>query len=421
MVAAAPAQPAGALRGAIRDLLTASAGFHALDPVARREVAQSLVRISHTALALAAQTGGTAPASPLAAAQSAGASFSGVATDRLASTTQRVLNAVSFPRFVNELITGVFKALNESNQQQLQAFLDLVRNVSASAEGFADAQLGEAGARAWLAEHFPANFIVQGDEDDATPDEIAAMSPEERAERQVERDASTRLVLRPGASMPSEGALRAVLGLRAEDMMPTGGPEALVGFAHAAMARNRQQLLSTMVMMGLQRIVVESGRLNASMRFHIDTRSAAADDRGSQFDLRNEVEAGGSFGYGPWGVNARIKNTIGYVSTQRTQTTEEMNTDLDLNSSVELLFRTDYVPLTRLAQVEEIERIRVNTLNPAEEMRLGEESRRARREAGPQAEEARRASLDARLAQPRAEPARSPAPSSATAPAGTTP
>jgi len=192
--------------------------------------------------------------------------------------------------------------------------------------------------------------------------------------------------------------------------VPSGGPEALVGFARMAIARNRQQLLSTMVMMGLQRIVVESGRLNAAMRFHIDTRSAAADDRGSQLDLRNEAEAAGSFGIGPWGVEARVKNTIGYVSTERTQTTEEMNTDLDLNSSVELLFRTDYVPLTRLAGVEEIERIRVNTLNPAEEARLGEESRRGRQEAGARAEEARRSGLDARLAQRGAEPARGAAP-----------
>ena len=50
-------------------------------------------------------------------------------------------------------------------------------------------------------------------------------------------------------------------------------------------------MLATMVMLGMQRIVIESGRLSASMRFHIDTRSAAADDRGSTFDVRNETEA----------------------------------------------------------------------------------------------------------------------------------
>ena len=48
------------------------------------------------------------------------------------------------------------------------------------------------------------------------------------------------------------------------------------------------------------------------------------------------MNASGSFGVGLWGVSASMLNTIGYVSTQRTQTTEEMNTDLDLNSSVEV-------------------------------------------------------------------------------------
>jgi hypothetical protein len=91
-------------------------------------------------------------------------------------------------------------------------------------------------------------------------------------------------------------------------------------------------MLSSMVMMGLQRLVIDSGRLNASMRFHIDTRSASADDRGSSFDIRNEAEASGKLGFGPWGMEAKVKNTIGYVTTEQTQTTEEMNTSVDLNS-----------------------------------------------------------------------------------------
>jgi hypothetical protein len=49
------------------------------------------------------------------------------------------------------------------------------------------------------------------------------------------------------------------------------------------------------------------------------------------------------------GMDAKMQNTIGYVSTQKQQSTEEMNTDLDLNSSVELIFKTDYLPLDRMA------------------------------------------------------------------------
>ena len=74
------------------------------------------------------------------------------------------------------------------------------------------------------------------------------------------------------------------------------------------------------------------------MRFHIDTRSAGNEDQGSTLNFQNRAKASGSFGAGPWGVSAEVENTMGSVSTQRSQSTE-MDTDLDLNSSVDLNFR----------------------------------------------------------------------------------
>lgn len=419
-------EPRPEARAAIRDLLTSAAAYQSLDPETRRTIASSLVRISSTALALADEGGPgigepdelpPPPASalaaefPLARAQTAGDKFSGVSASRVGDTTKQILNAVSFPRFVNELITGVFKALHESNQQQMASFVELIKNVSTTIDGFADANLGDAGARTWLAERFPGSFVVSGDSDDGGFDNPAEMTPEERKEWQAERDASTKLRLKPNAVMPSEAALKTALGLGPQDSVPSGDPENLVGFARSALARQRQQVLSSMVMMGLQRLVVDSGRLNASMRFHIDTRSAAAQDTGSMFDVRNESEASGKLGVGPWGMEAKVKNTIGYVSTEQTQTTEEMNTSVDLNSSVELIFHTDYVPLSRLAGVGDIDRIRVNSLNPAEELRIGSEEAKARIAAQRQSEAGRESALSQRLQRP-APPQTPPAPSS---------
>ena len=170
------------------------------------------------------------------------------------------------------MINGVFKALVDTNQQQLTSYVELIRNVSASTDGFADANIGLSGARTWLTQRFPGSFTVEGESDP-----FAEPGSKPAPEEQEEMDAETRLRLRPGAAMPSEGALRAALGLSPEDSLPGGDPENLVVLARGALARNRQQMLSTMVMLGLQRIVIESGRLNASMRFHIDTHSAAAE------------------------------------------------------------------------------------------------------------------------------------------------
>ncbi|MCG7519833.1 hypothetical protein [Ruegeria sp. Ofav3-42] len=383
-ITAAPNGPRDDVRQSVRALLTAASGFDRLDPDTQRQVAQSLVRISSTALNLAKEAGANPPSplprkvrTPLAQAQSAAGAFSNAAVDQIAPQTERILNAVSFPRFVGELITGVFKALNESNQQQIESYVELIRNVAASTDGFADANVGEMGARQWLVERFPGSFRIAGD-DEPGFDDPAGMTADERAEWQAERAANQRLELAPGAEMPTEAALRTALGAPRGASLPTGNPEALVRPVRALLARNRQSMLASMVMMGMQRIVIDSGRLNASMRFHIDATSAASDDRGSRFDVRNEVQAGVKAQFGPWGASAKMKNTIGYVSTERTQTEQELNAELDLDSSVELIFRTDYVPLERLAGTGDVNRIRVNALNPTEEARIAQDRRAAR-------------------------------------------
>jgi hypothetical protein len=402
------------VRAALRDILSTSEAFNALPPETRTDIAHALVRISQTALALAetAEPRVSPPVAPrpLAMAQNAGQEFSGAATDRLASTTRNVLNAISFPRFVNELITGVFKAINESNEQQLQSFVELIRNVAATTGDFAEGNISIAAARQWLADRFPGNFEVRGPEEEA-PEDVAAMDAEERRAYERERDRNTRLQLKPGAEFPSEGMLRTGLSLRPEEALPGRNPEELVGFARQAMARNRQQMLSTMVMMGLQRIVVESGRLSASMNFHIDARSAATADRGSRFDFNNETSASGSVGFGPWAASASVKNTIGYVTTNNASTTEELNTSANLGSSVELIFRSDYVPLARLAGVQEVERIKVNSINPQAEMAAAAREEGQRQAAQRTSEAGRRADVKAALAprppapQPPAQPA----------------
>ena len=341
--------PLPGVRTAVRSLLLQSPAFLELPPDTRRQLAESMVAVCNRAATLVreeirsndeiqeangtsttpAETGpALAPASappsmslPLATAQAAGDAYSGVTAQRVAGTTKAILEAVSFPRFVTDLINGVFKAMLDSSAQQMNQYVELLKNVAASTEGFDAANVGAGGARGWLAENFPASFQVEGveeEKDDGFLDDDGG----------PKAPPTQRLVLRPGGSMPPPEGLRVVLGLPDGASVPSGDPENLVPLARRQMAVQRQQMLATMVQMGMQRIVIESGRINASMRFHIDTRSVANDDRGSRFDFQNQLNVAGSFGAGPWGVSASMQNTIGYVSTERTQTTEEMNTSV---------------------------------------------------------------------------------------------
>jgi hypothetical protein len=394
-------RPSPAVRSAVRDLLASSQAFHDLPGEERKQAAQAMVKVCQTAVSLMQQEAAAdlqvRSASPrvLATAQTAGQQWSGVAASKIAGTTQAILNAVSFPRFVTDLINGVFRALVDSNRQQMAAYVDLIRNVAASVDGFAEMSMGDQQARQWLGDTFPGSFEIQGGADADTP-------PEDRAEENQD----ARVGLRADAAMPSEEAMRTAFGLGPEESVPSGDPErSLMPFARRAIARQRQQVLASMVMMGMQRIVIESGRINAAMRFHIDTRSTASDESGSRFNVENESSAKANY----WGVEMAMKNTIGYVSTQKQQSSEEMNTDLDLNSSVELVFKTDYLPLDRMAGKGQADRIKVNTINPDAEEKLASQERQARLQGARAADTARDNSTDA-LLKPAAPAPSSPAP-----------
>ncbi|RQP23043.1 SAM-dependent methyltransferase [Piscinibacter terrae] len=398
------ASPPDWLRHAVRGVLEKSPGYHQMPVEQRRSLAQAMVKVSAIAAGLIAEecdaeaavpaahaTALEAPArQPLARAQDA-PPF-GTSADRVAGITRNVLNAVSFPRFVTDLINGVFKSMLDSSAQQMQMYVQLLNNVSASAEGFERSQFSTGAIRQWVADHFPDQIeydLPETEPGDDPPD------PEEVA--------NIRLRLKPNASMPGAEELRTVLGMGPDESVDASNPEQLVPLARRQIARQRQQMLATMVMMGMQRIVIDSGRINASMRFHIDTRSAASEDRGSQFGMQNRVKAAGSFGFGPWGASAEVENTISYVSTQRSQNTEEINTDLNLDSSVELVFKTDYLPLERLAGGPQLERIKVNTLNPDAEAKAVSDARATRDKASRDAE-AKRSDAIAKVAPPELSP-----------------
>lgn len=360
--------PPDALRLAVREALTRDGAAQALGEEERRDIARALVRIAHAAQLLDADGAPVAPpAKPLARGMNAAGAYGGNAVANMADTARRTLQAISFPRFVAELIQGVFRAMLETNQAQLQQYLDLVRAVSQSLDGYAS--LGGGGddaAKRWLAEQFPSSYAIE--EPDPEDVERARLDPEEQLD-------PMRLTTRGAA--PSADAIRAALGIEAYAEVPTS-PQDLVGFVKRSLARNRQGMLATMIQMGMQRIVIDSGRIHASMRFHIDATSAAAEQAHTGFDTRHSVSASASGGWGPFSASAAVSSSIGFVRTTDTQTEERTNASAELNSSVELQFRTDQVPLDRIASSQTVDRLRLNTLNPERELAIAAETDRAR-------------------------------------------
>ena len=338
------------VRRSVRSTLEGSALYRAAAPEARRDLAKKLVNVAMIAATLLDEDRRLTEQAalqraerrrPLAQAQSAGDQLGMQATRAAAGTLAAVRDTINFPVFVQSLITGVFQAILSSSVQQLGSLGEMLDGVSATADDF-QGTISDAEVRQWLVGKFPSLFVVA--------DGGVALRPEV--------DLSTQTgTLRTGLSASDDE----VSGIDGEDL-----EETLMPLARRKMARDRQSLLATMVQMGLQRIVVDEGRIHASMDLRVDAQSGSTEERAQRDDYRINAAAAGSFSYGPWGASASASTSIGQVKSDQQYTNEQIGVRAGLRSSVDLAFRTEQVPLDRMADQHARVRIDANSRVPAD-------------------------------------------------------
>jgi hypothetical protein len=133
--------------------------------------------------------------------------------------------------------------------------------------------------------------------------------------------------------------------------------ETLLPAARRRLAETRLQMLSTMVLMGINRIVITSGKIRATMGFHIDTSDSAFERTAEDIDARVAVR--GHYNALVWGVEASA--SLAYVSSKRGGSDAEINVESDLTGEVELHFKSDYFPVERFANQGTLKAISNNT------------------------------------------------------------
>jgi hypothetical protein len=116
-----------------------------------------------------------------------------------------------------------------------------------------------------------------------------------------------------------------------------------------------------MVLMGLNRIIVTSGRIRAQMGFRINARDTGRVATASEFDFRHDSVAGGWFGFGG-GVQ---RTSVAYVSSTQKDTADELDVSANLTGEVDLKFKSETFPLERFADTGVIMQIQQATPNPA--------------------------------------------------------
>jgi hypothetical protein len=367
---AAPSDPHGIkpdaavlslVRGKVKSLLLSSPSFAKLAPDEQRELAHNLVKVeaynaalirdqwvqakrldqvpmlrTAEAMALAAAKKKDDPPPPPPPADE----FSTRATGASAKITKDTLNAIQFPVFVSDLIKGTFNAIVDASIKQMEAYGKLLANVAKTVDQFMADNITDNQARDYLTSSFPEHFKM----------EVEDGQPSLKARGDGARPDFQRLLNMPdGADLDDDSA-----------------EEKFVPAARRRLAENRHQMLSTMMLMGINRIVITSGRIRATMGFHLQAKDHGDVATASEFDFEHEDEFGFGGGLGGLfgGPSGKSRTSIAYVSTTKKNSTDDIQISTDLTAELDLKFKSDYFPLERFAKTGVIAQIQQNTANP---------------------------------------------------------
>ena len=387
------------IRSKVKERLTGSPAFQALPPEQRAAIAHDTVKALH--YIVGGEDGTSRPSSMTLAGNAASFAQQGAqpAPQRAAAPAQgarkivrpeRIGNAaragsqaftdmiadVDFPAFVGGLIDGVFNSIVTTSIKQMEAYAELVKNVSKSVDQYMRDNVSEDDARDYLTEKYPDHLEL-----DAAGD-APRVKPKEGADENLMPDFLADLGLKMPLSSLDEDSVE----------------QELVPAARRRIAMDRQQLLATMVMMGVNRLVVTNGTIEASCLFELDTtdvRKRHMDQTGTtERDRTRGREWGGSgehsrdrtdtwkgskkwegtnrSGDESWSGNQVDKRKSSWfnkgsssdtakfkMTTVKSQDSEEsINMHAQLTGKVKVNFKSDYFPMEKMIDVLQINQIK---------------------------------------------------------------
>jgi len=270
-----------------------------------------------------------------------------------------LLRQVNFPAFVAELIRGVFNAVVDASIQQMKAYGELVQSVAMSLNDFRDANVSENQGRDHLVSKYPDLMqinVVEG---------------------------QPKVGVRPDADTSELPDFKSAFGLDDDitDLDDETIEDKLVPAARNDLARSRQSLLATMVLMGINRIVVTDGKINAKLKFDFratdtGTKHAQKYDYKEfspiriQTDVKEENSTTGADYQRSWateqGTSSRWSKDTGTMTEtpviQVTGITDTTNTaqleaSAKLSGEVSLNFKSETFDLNKLASADEVFRL----------------------------------------------------------------
>ncbi len=389
-----------AARKSVRDLLERSRSFNELAPEKREALAQGLVQIGsylaepdgiqlkskHMSPQVKALAGAdTSQFAGRGQNTSEDGKFTAQGAREGAAVAGALLQAVNFPDFCSGLINGVFHSIVKSSIEQMEAYAKLVADVSKSLNQFRDDNTTANQGRDHLVDQFPDIFQISTDTggfgDFGSFGDESAPPPGPRVTVKSgvnERSAVDRI----NSSLPLDAPIE-----RLDDELVEA---LLVPAARTQVATGRQQLLATMVMLGINRIVITDGKISAKVMYDFKARdnmqfrkSAQYFDYGDQYATTSEGDsetqsqgAERSSSYNPESGSQSSNRDASFYSKGTYKTTSNpvltmasasqtsvdasLETKASLAGTMEVNFKSDYIPLEKLANPESIAAIQMN-------------------------------------------------------------
>jgi hypothetical protein len=246
-----------------------------------------------------------------------------------------LVQKVDFPKFVAGLVQGVFQAIVNASIQQMQAFGDLLSAAAKSTQQFSDDYISDAQARDHIATRYPS--LVQVD----TSGDTAVLKPREGADT---------------------SALAQQFGT-GDDLTDEEQEQNLVNQAKLQMAQSKQQNLAMMVLMGINRIVVTNGQINAKVLFDISASDSAKRVATAQMhDAQKESSHasvtgpfGDILGGGEAGWSSDHTTTVASAVDDTSESKAQMKATL--SGDVHIQFKSDVFPLEKMVDVMSLQSI----------------------------------------------------------------
>lgn len=243
------------------------------------------------------------------------------ATETIAQRAGALSDEIDFPDFVAGLVHGTFDAIVDASIRQMESYADLVSAVAKPLEDFTADNVTLNQARDWLVQTYPQDLYL---ELGSSP--VVLPKPGEGEE----------------ASSPRSPSWLSEFNLEGEELTPELVEQQLVPLAKAKVGQSRQQMLATMVLLGLNRVVVRDGSISARLRF----RASAADTAKVEYAVSDDPQGGSSWGT-RGSTNYQLPSTK--VSTVGVNVQSDSDLKAELFGEVKINFASETLPLDRFA------------------------------------------------------------------------